>query len=149
MKALTLQRPWPVAMFYLKPEIRKDVENRSWTLPKKYFGQRVAIHAGSKKVDVFEHWLDIIKPSPSDVLELLQKWNELSKIQGIIGTVIFSGWHYAEDSKSRWAEDGCICWQIEDPIALPKPIPCKGAQGLWDVPLDIERQILEEVINDR
>lgn len=28
-------------------------------------------------------------------------------------------------------------------VKLPDPIPCKGAQGLWSVPLEIEQRIVE------
>lgn len=148
MKALTLLRPWPIAIFYLKPEIRKDVENRGWKLPKKYIGQRVAIHAGSRYVNVFDEWLSVINPTPSQTLALLQDWTALSKIQGIIGTVVFTGWHLSEYSISQWVGYDKYCWQIEEPIALSKPIPCKGAQGFWTVPPDIEAEIRKREIKN-
>ena len=34
-------------------------------------------------------------------------------------------------------------WRIRDVIVFPEPIPCKGAQGLWNVPDDVLRQIEE------
>lgn len=139
MKALTLWRPWPIAMFFLRYELQKDVENRGWKPPDSIIGQRIAIHAGSKYVDVFAQWLDIIKPSPSETFELLAYWEQKSEVRGIIGTTVVAGW--SRISNSRWAEKGLIHWSMMDRRPLPKPIPCKGAQGLWTVPPDIERQI--------
>ena len=139
MKALTLWRPWPVAMFFLKPEYQKDVENRTWKPPDWIIGERIAIHAGNKRIDVFDQWLDIIKPTPLEAFQLLSEWNRLSDIRGIIGTAIVDGW--SKNSKSRWAEAGMIHWNMVDRRPLPKPIYCKGARLLWDLPFEIEKQI--------
>lgn len=46
MKALTLWRPWPYAIFHLPPHVAKRVENRSWKPPVTLIGHRIAIHAG-------------------------------------------------------------------------------------------------------
>jgi activating signal cointegrator 1 len=32
---------------------------------------------------------------------------------------------------------GRYAWQIENVIALPEPVPCKGAQGLWGPPAEV------------
>lgn len=149
MKALTLWRPWPVAIFFLNPEIRKDVENRFRKLPNKYMGQRIAIHAGSKfDNEAFEQWLQIVKPTGLITLDLLARWNGLSQLKGIIGTVIFCGWHLAENSTSPWAAHSGYCWEIEDPRPLPKPIPCSGAQNFWNVPPEIEQQIEDQTMEE-
>ncbi len=33
-------------------------------------------------------------------------------------------------------------WFLEDVIALPVPIPCKGALSLWDVPSEIDAKLI-------
>jgi hypothetical protein len=140
MKALTLWRPWPVAIFFLQPKYRKDVENRGWKLPKRFVGERIAIHAGNRLDNqAFKQWIYIIEPYPSEVLDLLQKWRALSEIKGIIGTVVFGESIPMSRCDSRWAS-GPECWPIIDPIPLSEPIPCRGAQGLWEVPPDIAQQ---------
>lgn len=144
MKALTLWRPWPVAIFFLRYELQKDVENRSWKPPECIRGERIAIHAGARYVDVFDQWLKIIKPTPAETFQLLVDWKQLSEIRGIIGTVLIAG--YSRKSKSRWAEEGMFHWNLMERQPLQKPIPCKGAQGLWNVPSEIERQIDEQCI---
>lgn len=141
MKALTLHRPWPVAIFYLLPKYRKNVENRSWPAPMSILGKRIAIHAGSYFDNTaFESWLQILKPTPDQALSLLIKWKEASEITGIIGTVRVYGCGGVKMCFSPWAT-GPYCWMLSDPVPLPKPIPCKGAQGLWTIPTDIEQQI--------
>ena len=38
------------------------------------------------------------------------------------------------DHPSRWAEHGYYHWVLSDPVALPEPVPWRGAQGLWNFP---------------
>lgn len=142
MKALTLWRPWPTAIFYLHPSIRKDVENRSWKPPDCILGKRIAIHAGSKfDSNAFEFWLKVIKPNPSQTLSLLANWKKASELTGIIGTVRVYGYTYGTKlCYSDWAT-GEYAWFLSEPVSLGRPIQCKGAQGLWNVPDDIHERI--------
>ena len=39
---------------------------------------------------------------------------------------------------------GRFAWVLKNILPLPRPIPCKGALGLWIVPSDIEQQIRAE-----
>lgn len=36
-------------------------------------------------------------------------------------------------------------WVLADVIALPEPVSCKGAQGLWPLPADVEAQVREQL----
>jgi hypothetical protein len=56
----------------------------------------------------------------------------------IIGMVDIVG--VVRESSSEWFA-GPFGFVLENPRALPEPIPCKGALRFWDVPLDIERWI--------
>lgn len=141
MKALTLWRPWPVAIFYLNPEFRKDVENRPKKPPQSVIGQRIAIHAGKYlEPEVFEEWLRIIEPSPINTFALLCRWQDLSRVQGIVGTVVVAGVCKPEDTDSPWAT-GPECLILSEPRPLREPILCKGKQGYWNVPSEIEARI--------
>jgi len=40
--------------------------------------------------------------------------------------------------------EGPVCWALTNVRALT-PIPCRGHQGLWTVPPDIEREIREQL----
>lgn len=47
MKAITVKQPWATLIV----EGIKDVENRTWSCPEKYIGQRILIHAGMGKTN--------------------------------------------------------------------------------------------------
>jgi hypothetical protein len=42
---------------------------------------------------------------------------------------------YGDFAPGRWA------WILEDIRPLPEPVPCRGAQGLWNVPADVEAAV--------
>ena len=50
MKAITIKQPWASLIV----SGLKDIENRTWSCPKKYLGKRVLIHAA--KTSVKEGW---------------------------------------------------------------------------------------------
>jgi hypothetical protein len=45
---------------------------------------------------------------------------------------------------SPWHMSGQVGWYIADPVVLTKPIPCRGAQGLWEVPHDVLSQARDD-----
>ncbi len=143
--ALTLWRPWPFAILHLPEGEAKRVENRPWKPWASVIGKRIALHAG-KHMD--DNVLRTLFPLAVDV----RAYDE-----GILGTAVVKGWICNEDSllqskydyggtltaadaeaayDSRWFF-GPYGWVLEDVRALPEPIPCKGAQGLWTVPAAI------------
>lgn len=140
MKALTLIRPWPYAIFHLG----KSVENRGWPPPDKVIGQRIAIHAGKKwDEDGYRFILDHVSYQ-----EEAEKMTTLQYLSGAIeGTVVVDSYfHYKDDALipgrgyAPWAF-GPYCWILKDPIELPKSVPCRGYQGLWNVPDKVEHEI--------
>jgi hypothetical protein len=46
---------------------------------------------------------------------------------------------YGDFTPGRWA------WLLTDVRPLPEPVPCRGAQGLWNVLGDVEAQLGEAV----
>lgn len=153
MKALTLWRPWPAMIFHLPEAQAKRVENRSWKPPRWLIGQRIAIHAG-ERID-----RDAMTAC-SMMLGQTFPAAEVTLAAGIIGTAIvasvtngaevehrvFHGivkaaevsaadrlWHA---QVARWFS-GPFGWLIDDVRTLAEPIPCKGRQGLWDVPPEL------------
>jgi len=88
----------------------KRIENRTWKPPKALIGQRIAIHGG--KV-----------PTAHEAL---------ADIKYIFDPAFADPWFDIE-------VDGNVGWVLRDVIVLPTPIPCKGAQGLWDVPDSIAK----------
>jgi hypothetical protein len=136
MKALTLWRPWPAAIFYLG----KNVENRTWPAPDKIIGKRIAIHSGQREdTDALPFIYNAMSPQPQSIFECIVILNGIKEVDykgAIIGTVIIERCCRYRQVSSKWAE-GPYCWLLEDPIILPEPILCKGAQGLWEVPAEI------------
>ncbi len=134
MKALTLIRPWPYAVMWCG----KRIENRSWAPPKSLIGQRIAIHAG-KKYDADDAAL--IASASATPKHLLA---EARQPTGIVCTAVLTAVVRAADNPHArfgfwWA--GPVGWVLEDVRRLPEAIPCRGAQGLWDVPADIAARL--------
>lgn len=142
MKALTLKQPWAWAV----ARAGKDVENRTWKPPASIIGQRIAIHAGKTwdrdgdlalchLVEGFGH------PGPADLT-----------YGAIVAVATVKGFMGPELGAARWIlhwfNGAPYAWLLADVITLPEPIPCKGNQGLWTVPPDIEAEI-ERQINSK
>lgn len=150
MKALTVIRPWAAAVAHLG----KNVENRTWRPPAALVGQRFAIHAG-KRED-----LGVLR-----ALNIEQDRRGLPMLpdagpQGIVCTVrlahVFSsagemttGEMMAATRKLgipslRWFL-GPVGWVLADVRTLATPVPCRGAQGLWTLPADVEAAVLAQL----
>lgn len=126
MKALTLHRPWPWAIFHST----KEIENRTWAPPAAMVGRFIAIHAGKTVADDagrFIREVTGIRTAPRNMA------------MGIIGIARIV--EVVMESPSPWFV-GPVGWRLDQRIALPSPVPCKGAQGLWTVPPDIEALVM-------
>ena len=129
MRALTLYRPWPWALFHAPPDQIKDVENRQWSA-RWILGEQVAIHAG-QHVDLpafdFIEKVCGVRPPPD------------GGPTGIIGVVRFDD--MVEASDSPWFT-GPIGWRVGSRQVAYAPIACPGARKLWNVPADVEALLL-------
>jgi hypothetical protein len=128
MKAITIHRPWAHCVAHLG----KDIENRTWNcyLPPGYW---IAIHAG-KTVDF-------------DAQTILSgKFSELPDASdqptGIIAVARFRG--NITHSESRWFV-GPVGWELENIMLVDPVVPCRGYQKLWELPSEIEDQVLRRV----
>ncbi|MDP3703221.1 MAG: hypothetical protein Q8R78_02410 [Candidatus Omnitrophota bacterium] len=45
---------------------------------------------------------------------------------------------FGDYSPGRWA------WELKNPRRLAAPIPCRGRQGMWDVPPEIEALVVQQ-----
>lgn len=124
MKAITLWRPWDQAILYGG----KDVENRTWALWNSLLGKPIALHAGRKYDHDGARWMREMgmydPPSPDD------------SPQGIVGVVVFD--KVVVETPSPWFF-GPYGWHISKKHARIKPIHCRGKQGIWNVPPEIEK----------
>ncbi len=142
MKALTLWQPWSWAIAHAG----KRIENRSWKPPASILGQRIAIHAG-KKLD-----LDACAGLEcEDNIQLPRMYFHEPKNafvhSAVESTATVLGW--TEDlghshPQYLWLT-GPIGWVFDDVFALPNPVHCRGAQGLWNLPSATERLVVGQL----
>lgn len=132
MRALTIWRPWTWAICHPGPNA-KCVENRTWKA-EWIRRQQIAIHAGARYDD--EDAVDFIariigeRPPTADACP-----------QGIVAVATIGGFTHHDSFASRGWLVGPWGWELEDVRVLERPVACKGAQGLWTVPPDIEAAV--------
>jgi activating signal cointegrator 1 len=142
MEAISLIQPWASALFIIRQEngrALKGIETRSWKLSDKItLPLRVAVHASKG----FPGWAKDFAQSEFCRKTGIPPIKELP-LGSLIGCITIMGFRRTEDlepqideieqnygdySPGRWG------WMLCDPILLGKPIPCRGALGLWEVP---------------
>jgi hypothetical protein len=141
MKAITLTQPWAT----LVAIGAKTIETRSWRT--NYRGP-LAIHAamGWKKENVkltvlCEPFRTILRDADYPLFSLLPR--------GCVVAVADLVDCFTTDEGMQWGNrnifletafgdfsPGRYAWALENIRALPKPIPAKGALGLWDWPAE-------------
>jgi hypothetical protein len=135
LRALTLWQPWAYAVAHLG----KDVENRTWKPWPSVIGTRIAIHAAAKVDQVAERdAAGFICHRTTGVLPLHLDLPRAA----IVATARVTG--VVTESADPWFV-GPYGWKLDEVIALPTPVPCRGAQGLWIVPPDVAAQVFEQV----
>ena len=126
MRALTIRQPWAGAIAHQT----KRVENRSWKLPAKHHGARTLIHAGAQR----DRWAIVYG-------------DHLDVYSAIVAVATLTDCHWSEDGTccGPWGDFKAYHWGLADVIALPEPVPAKGALGFWtpkpDVLAAVEAQL--------
>ncbi|MFW6031572.1 MAG: hypothetical protein ACOC9T_03185, partial [Myxococcota bacterium] len=156
MKGLTMIRPWDECLFAPMPH-RKRVENRGWAPWSDAIGQTIAIHAGTK------YDMDVHGFAEERGVELLSRdGSHRSRKGAVVGLVRVRGFAHWTPGHHRFAdlhddspeahelarqvrEDPWFCgpfgWLFVEPISLPEPVRCKGALGLWTLPIEVEEEV--------
>ena len=155
MKALTLTQPWAT----LVAIGAKKYETRSWGTA--YRGP-IAIHSAKnfpKKCrslciqQPFQSTLDNRDPmdlplgfiiAVAEVHDCIKMTSELPKLLGKqVRLTYFDGYSMSDKHIDRMEfcfgdfSIGRVAWELSNVQQLAKPIPCKGALGLWTVPEDV------------
>lgn len=130
MKALTIKQPWIHAILHEG----KHIENRSW--PTSYRGF-LALHASAKPDRAARYPRGHRLPDPDEL--------DCSAICGVARIV-----DVVAASRSKWffrPADGSVNfgWVLTDVTALKRPIPCKGALGLWTLKPSQLREIQRQL----
>ena len=135
MKALTLWQPmaWAISDFI------KRIENRSWKPPKGL--KDFAIHAGNHYEK--DHAEQIRKAFGVEV----PAREEITR--GAIVAVVRLAGVIHEDDDSLGTGDlwfsGPYGWILSPVYKVPRPVRCKGMQGLWRVPDEVAKQVKEQL----
>lgn len=137
--ALTVQQPFASAII-AGP---KRVENRPWA-PTRPLPMWIAIHAGVGSFHLlpadFDSWLDRIWPGRQGVPLPRGVFLGVARVDRVV--------RGRDMHQDPWYLGSPKCWILGAVRALPEPIPCKGAQGLWRVPdgaaLSALRNLLEK-----
>lgn len=156
MKALTLRHPWPFAICFMG----KRIENRSWKPPTAMIGQRFAIHGGKQPAgadniaDIRFTFEDLERQHGRCDYRVNDGLTVRDIIlPGIVATAVLDRVVSLTAFRTRDADpalrdpwfdadvEGNVGWVLRDLIVLPSPIPCKGAQGLWELPFAIESEV--------
>lgn len=129
MKAITVRQPWAWAII----AAGKDVENRSWSTS--YRG-RLAIHAGAKW-DRDGHFQCMALAARALGVSLQVAGDRFeespaSAAGSVVGVVTLRD--VATWSVSQWWDWGSFAWELGEPVGFGRPIPRRGALGLWEFP---------------
>jgi hypothetical protein len=142
MRALSIMQPWVNAITHGD----KRVENRSWRAPEWVIGKRIALHA-SKGFD-----RDAGFPDGKDAMWQPPQHLPLGAVVASAAIIGCHPMHHECDPAgawapvcSPWAVWGQCHWLLGDVHALPDPIPCRGALGLWKLPEDVERAMRRQL----
>lgn len=146
MKALTIKQPWAWTIV----NGTKRVENRTWKPPFNIIGQRIAIHSSARieKDELLAYGELGTGVSPH--------YDTLPK-GCIVGTAIIKGYVVVNgtggvEMQTKGAQGynprkdpwffGPVGWLLDD-VRKVSPLPSKGALGLWDVPAELVKLIIE------
>lgn len=149
MNAVTLYPPWPWAITHGE----KRIENRGWapSEPSLVRGDELAIHAAARQrfddeaVGYFEELQGqglggFREPVPhegfaaSAVVAVVRYWGFITKCPS------------PESSQGVWWVPGTKCgWVFDEMTCLPSPVACRGRQKRWQVPLEVEELVEEQM----
>jgi hypothetical protein len=145
MHALTIWQPWATMI----AEGVKPFEFRRWQAPRRFWGQRIAIHAGKRMLrrDEIDAMLTAIETSPdSSILDpasarriLSRAWDapELFPRSSILCTAVLGTPLSPAEVRGLWGNDSDReehfqwAWPLAFVERLEPVVPARGAQGFW------------------
>lgn len=146
MRALTLHQPWAWAITHAD----KRVENRSRPPPKSMVGQDFAIHAGLR---LDEHAVQ--RFYRGDFGDLAAEVNPDDIVRGAVVAVARLT-KVVEHQYPGFEDHGGDCWYfgpvgylLANVRALPSPVPCRGMQGWWPLPPDVDAEVRRQISPSR
>ena len=155
MRALTLIRPMAAAIVHGT----KRIENRPANLPSSMRDRPtiVAVHAGKKWDDEYARvvheidgvWADKYLESGFHYAHVKETPYEAHlRDEGVVGLMLLSGRVFTSRQEVQLARTaprvawfgGPFGYEVARAIPFAKPIPCRGMQGFWPLPREIEEE---------
>lgn len=138
-RALTVLPPWS---WWIASEDRraKRIENRTW-IPSALLldaGDRLAIHSGVR---------ECMTTAEVRAERDARGWPD-APLTGPKGAIVATATVYFPSPsavRSPWAEPGARHWELCDVVVLPRPVPCRGAQGLWRIPDEVAERMARQL----
>lgn len=144
MKAITLWQPWASLIQWGE----KRYETRSW--PTSYRGL-LAIHAG-KQADTQKlldcnsfyreafarHGIPFNPPLPAGAVLCLVQLVDCCPTENVTRNALPGFGISQKEQQFGDYSSGRFAWKLENVRVLDSPIQYRGAQGLWDWPVDVE-----------
>ena len=129
LRAITVRQPWAWAVVYGG----KDVENRSRNIAGSFRGP-VAIHAGLAKYEQDNMSSRAHRDAHGGEVDTAIVYGA---IIGVVDLVDVHQGHLHSGECSVWSQPGAVHLLLRNPRPLTRPIPYKGALGLWTLPDDV------------
>jgi len=134
LRALTLWRPWPHAIFYGG----KRIENRPWKPFNDVIGKFIAIHAGMK--------YDVGAAESMRVARLYDPpADEWCPSGCIVGVAQIIGYVHEDTAQDEFLYDpwfsGPYGWLLANVLPFDDPVYAKGRQGLWIVNGELKEKV--------
>lgn len=135
MKALTICQPYPHLILLPRTNPHhKRVENRTW--PLRHRGELV-IHAGKSR-----DWYHPEGLTDYGIREQDMVFGAIVGVARVVNVLHISSLPRLRGTSQEWLchhphTEGPYCIVLDRVRRLAKPIPWKGAQGLFDIPDDV------------
>ena len=138
MKAISIWQPFAT----LVVKGYKVFETRTWAAPASVIGQRIGI-ASTKSIrpEQRAHFNDEDFQGFYGRLGLPEKLEDLDH-GFMLGTVIIDSVELMtpefmdevtnEEMSYGWWQEGFFAWRLREPVMFPRPIPVRGAQGIYE-----------------
>ena len=142
LRAITLWPEWAWAICHLG----KRVENRTWHPPRELIGRRLAIHAGAHvggrkgsaataegRTDLGlmalrAGWV-LLRSGVFQHRETAEEVVFRPVTSAVVAVATLTG--VDDEDRTPWDVPGDWHWRLDDVVVLDRPVPMRGAQGLW------------------
>lgn len=148
IRGLTIHQPWAYAITWAE----KRIENRAWRYAPTYRGW-VAIHAGASTGtrDDYEYALELvaeIADLPIDIV--MHGVQDRSAVLAVarLASVCSDSFDMPDVvcGCGPWAFPRQRHFLLADVRPLGRPVPCKGALGLWRLPEDVDAAVRAQLV---